>query len=170
MELFVIRHAIAEPLGKENGFSDEKRRLTAEGGNRMREVMKGLAKLGVEFDLILTSPLARAVETAEIVGTAAGLTKKEIKQSVNLAPGASVESLFAEIKGLTGVEAIALIGHQPDLGVLISRIIQSVAGDLSIQLKKGSVCCLNVTETVPTLRGDMVWLLTPRQLRLVAKS
>jgi phosphohistidine phosphatase len=170
MELFVIRHAIAEPLGKENEFSDEKRALTAEGGNRMREVVKGLVKLGVEFDLILTSPLVRAVETAEIVCTAAGLAKKDIKQSGNLAPGASAEHLFAEIKGLAGVEAIALIGHQPDLGGLISRIIQSDAGAISIQLKKGSVCCLNVTETVPTLRGDLVWLLTPRQLRLVAKA
>lgn len=170
MELFVIRHAIAEPLGKENEFSDEKRALTAEGRSRMREVVKGLVKLGVEFDLILTSPLARAVETAEIVATAAGLTKKEIKLSGNLAPGASVEPLFAEIKGLAGFEAIALIGHQPDLGGLISRIIQSDAGALSIQLKKGSVCCLNVTETVPALRGDLVWLLTPRQLRLFAKA
>ena len=170
MELFVIRHAIAEPLGRRNEFTDEKRALIVEGRNRMREVVKGLIKLGVEFDLILTSPLARAVETAEIIATAVGLSKKEIKQSVNLAPGASAEHLFAEIKSHAGVEAIALIGHQPDLGGLISRIIQSGGGALSIQLKKGSVCCLSVTETVPTLRGDMVWLLTPRQLRLVAKA
>ena len=170
MELFVIRRAIAEPLGKENDFSDEKRALTVEGRNRMREVVKGLVKLGVEFDLIMTSPLARAVETAEIVATGVGLSKKEIKQSGNLAPGAPAEQLFAEIKSHAGAEAIALIGHQPDLGGLISRITQSDGGPVSIQLKKGGVCCLNVTETVPTLRGDMVWLLTPRQLRLVAKA
>lgn len=170
MEIFVIRHAIAEPLGKENEFSDEMRALTAEGRSRMREVVKGLVKLGVELDLILTSPLKRAVETAEIIGTAAGLTKKEVKLSANLAPGASAEDLFAEIKGLAGVEAIALIGHQPDLGDLISRIIHCDAAAPSIQLKKGGACGLNVTETVPTLRGDMIWLMTPRQLRLVAKA
>lgn len=170
MELFVIRHAIAEPLGKENGFSDEKRKLTVEGRNRMREIVKGLVKVGVELDLILTSPLARAIETAEIVATSVGLSKKEIKQSANLAPGASAERLFAEIKSHAGVESIALIGHQPDLGGLVATIIQGDAGSLSIQLKKGGVCCLNVTETVPTLRGDMEWLLTPKQLRLVAKT
>ena len=170
MELFVIRHAIAEPLGKDNEFSDEKRALTVEGRNRMREVVNGLVKLGVEVDLIMTSPLARAVETAEIIAAAVGLSKKEIKHSSNLAPGASVDHLFAEIKSHAGVEAIALIGHQPDLGGLISRIIQGDGSALAIQVKKGSVCCLNVTETVPTLRGDMVWLLTPRQLRLVAKA
>jgi phosphohistidine phosphatase len=169
MELFVIRHGIAEPLGKENEFSDEQRKLTAEGRSRMRDVVKGLAKLGVELDLILTSPLVRAVETAEIVATSLGLTKKEIKQSANLAPGAPVEALFAEVKGYAGVESIALIGHQPDLGALVSTIIHSDVGSLSIQLKKGGICCLNVPETVPALRGDLVWLLTPRQLRLVAK-
>jgi phosphohistidine phosphatase len=170
MELFVIRHGIAEPLGKENGFSDENRKLTVEGCNRMREVVKGLVKLGVQLDLILTSPLERAIQTAEIVATSIGLSKKEIKQTPNLAPGASADALFAEIKSHPGVESIALIGHQPDLSGLVSTIIHSDAGKLSIQLKKGGVCCLDVTERVPTLRGDMLWLLTPRQLRLVAKT
>lgn len=170
MELFIIRHAIAAPLGKENEFSDEKRAITVEGRNRMREVVKGLVKLGVEIDLILTSPLARAVETAEIIAAAVGLSKKDIKQTGNLAPGAFPDNLFAEIKGNAGAEAIALVGHQPDLGGLIARIIQSDGGVLSIQLKKGAVCCINVTETVPALRGDMMWLLTPKQLRLLAKA
>ena len=170
MELFLIRHAIAEPLGKENQFSDDKRALTTEGSSRMREVVKGLVALGVQLDLIMTSPLKRAVQTAEIIATGVGLNKKEIKQSGNLAPGAPAKQLFGEIKTYAGVEAIALIGHQPDLGALISRIIKGDAGSVSIQLKKGGVCCLNVTETVPTLRGDLMWLLTPRQLRLVAKA
>ena len=167
MELFIIRHAIAEPLGKKNEFSDEQRALTTEGRSRMRDIVKGLVKLGVEPDLILTSSLTRAVETAEIVAAEAGLAKSEIRQSPNLAPGASADKLFSEIKGLAAVETIALIGHQPDLGSLISRIIAGKSATIPIQLKKGSVCCLNVTETVPTLRGELVWLLTPRQLRLI---
>ena len=61
MELFIVRHGIAEPLGKGNQFSDEKRVLTNEGRTRMREIAKGFAKLGIEVDLILSSPLARAV-------------------------------------------------------------------------------------------------------------
>jgi phosphohistidine phosphatase len=169
MELFVIRHAIAEPLGKQNEFSDEKRVLTADGRKRMREAINGLIKLGVEIDLILTSPLARAIETAEILAAAAGLGKKDIKHTANLAPGAPAENLFAEIKGHAGDEVVALVGHQPDLGALISKIIQGDGG-LSIQLKKGGVCCVNVTETVPALRGDMLWMLTPKQLRLLAKA
>jgi phosphohistidine phosphatase len=168
MELYVIRHAIAEPLGKGNDFSDEKRSLTDEGRDRMREIAKGLRKLGVEFDLLLTSPLVRAVQTAEIVAGAFAIAKKEIRETVNLVPGASTQELFAELKSQTGVESVVLVGHQPDLGLLISSIIGSAAP--SIQLKKGGICCVNVTETVPALRGDLVWLLTPKQLRLIARS
>ena len=169
MELYVIRHAIAQPLGQQNDFTDEKRALTSEGRDRMREAAKGLRKLEVELDLMLTSPLARAVETAEIVAAALGLGKKEVEQTANLAPGASIDELFAEIKRRTGAESIALIGHQPDLGELISAIVCGGDG-FAIQLKKGSVCLINVTETVPTLRGELMWLLTPKQLRLLAKT
>ena len=169
MELYIIRHAIAQPLGQQNDFTDEKRALTSEGRDRMREAMKGLRKLEVELDLILTSPLVRAVETTEIVAAALEVGKKEIEQTVSLAPGASVDELFAEIKRRAGAESIALIGHQPDLGELISTIVRGDEG-LAMQLKKGSVCLINVTETVPTLRGELMWLLTPKQLRLLAKT
>jgi phosphohistidine phosphatase len=169
MELYIIRHAIAQPLGQKNEFTDEKRALTAEGRDRMREAAKGLRKLGVEFDVVLTSPLTRAVETAEIIADTFGLGKTEIEQTASLAPGASIDELFAEIKRRTGAESIALVGHQPDLGEIISCIAQG--GDsLAIQFKKGSVCCINITETVPSLRGELVWLVTPRQLRLLAKA
>lgn len=170
MELYIIRHAIAEPLGAKNEFSDEKRPLTEEGRSRMHEVAKGLKKLGVELDLILTSPLVRALETAEILAGSLGIHKKEIQQTPALAPGAAAEQLFAEIKNRAGAESIAIVGHQPDLGSLISRITQSSGGVLSIQLKKGGIGCITVTETVPTFRGDLVWLLTPKQLRMLAKA
>lgn len=169
MELYIIRHAIAQQIGRKNDFLDEKRTLTSEGRERMREAARGLRKLGVEFDLILTSPLVRAVETAEIIAHSLGLNKKEIQETVNLAPGASSEELFAEIKGRAGAESIALVGHEPDLGNLISRIVLGSEG-LAVQLKKGSTCLIEVLETVPTIRGKLVWLLTPKQLRLLAKT
>lgn len=170
MELYVIRHAIAEPVGTGYEFSDEKRSLTEEGRSRMRDVVKGLKKLGVQLDLILTSPLVRAAETAEILAGSLGMNKKEIRQTKALAPGADVEQLFAEIKNEAGFESIAVVGHQPDLGHLISRIVQSERCVLSIQLKKGGICCINITERVPTLRGDLTWLLTPKHLRMLAKA
>lgn len=169
MELYVIRHAIAQQLGVENDFADEKRALTSEGRERMREAARGLRKLGAEFDLILTSPLVRAVETAEIIAATQGLSKKDVEQTDNLSPDASTDGLFAEIKRHPGAESIALVGHQPDLGEIISKIVQGNSG-LAIELKKGSVCCINVTETVPTLRGKLVWLCAPKHLRMLAKA
>jgi phosphohistidine phosphatase len=169
MELYFIRHAIAQQLGRKNDFTDEKRTLTSEGRERMREAVKGLHKIGVEFDLVLTSPLVRAVETAEIITSTLGLSKKEIKQTGSLAPGASTEDLFLEIKGHAGAESIALVGHQPDLGEIISKIVQG-NGSLSLELKKGGVCSVKVSETVPVLRGSLLWLLWPKHLRALAKS
>lgn len=169
MELYIIRHAIAHQLGKKNSFTDKKRALTADGRDRMREIAKGLRKLGVELDLIMTSPMERAVETAEIVAAALKLDKKNIVQTDNLKPNASSTGLISELKKRSGIEAIAIVGHQPDLGKLVAKIVKS-RGDFSIQFKKGSVCCIEVTETVPTLRGSLMWLLTPKQLRLLAKS
>ena len=168
MDLYIIRHAIAHPLGQKNEFTDEKRALTSEGRDRMRDVAKGLKKMGVELDLLLTSPLVRAVETAEIVAGALGLGKKEMAETPNLAPGASAEDLFAEIKRRNGAESIGLVGHQPDLGMLLSRIVQG-GDNLGVQLKKGSVCMVSVHETVPTLHGDLMWMLTPKQLRMFSK-
>ena len=169
MELYVIRHAIAQPLDKKNDFTDEKRDLTSEGRDRMREAARGLRKLGVELDLILTSPLVRAVETADVVAETLGVAKKDVRQTTNLAPGAAIEMLVAELKTHTGVEAVALVGHQPDLGDIIASII-GCNGGMAIELKKGSVCAINVTETVPMLRGTMQWLWMPKQLRLFGKG
>jgi len=170
MELIIVRHGIAEPLGKKNEFSDEKRVLTLEGRNRMREIAKGLVKLGVEVDSVLCSPLSRALETAEIVAAGVGFNKKDISTTENLSPGATCEGLFAEIKSHPGAETVLLVGHQPDLGILISKITHGIGNAASIQLKKGSICSINITETVPTLRGEMMWLLNPRQLRLIGKT
>ncbi|HWO01952.1 MAG TPA: phosphohistidine phosphatase SixA [Blastocatellia bacterium] len=169
MELYLIRHGLAQQLGLKNDFTDEKRTLTSEGRDRMREVARGLRKLGVQLDLLLTSPLVRATETAEIVADALGISKKEIVQTDNLAPGASVDQLFAEIKSHTGVESVGLVGHQPDLGEMLAKIVQA-NNKSSIDLKKGSACCINVVETVPSLHGQLVWLMTPKQLRLLARG
>ncbi|HVF92280.1 MAG TPA: phosphohistidine phosphatase SixA [Blastocatellia bacterium] len=168
MELYIIRHAIAQPLGNKNDFTDEARALTSEGRDKMRDVARGMRKLGLELDLILTSPLVRAVETAEILASVFGESKKDIEQTGNLAPGASSGELFAELKGWTGVESVALVGHQPDLGELICKVVGSDGG-FFLELKKGGVCCITVTETVPDIHGALSWLMTPKQMRLLSK-
>ena len=169
MNLYLVRHGIAQPLGQKNDFADESRTLTAQGRDRMREVAKGIRKLGIRLDLIITSPLARAVETAQIIAETLGLDETMVEFSDNLAPGGSFDELFAEIKQQKRTESLALVGHQPSIGSLAGRII---AGDssLALPLKKGGMCCINITETVPSYRGNLVWALTPKQLRLIGKA
>src|SRR5215831_8942870 len=167
MDLYIIRHGLAHPLGQKNDFTDEKRTLTAQGRDRIREVAKGLRKLEVRPEMVLTSPLARAQETAELVADQLGVDKQMLVTTENLAPGSTFEELLAEIKE-KHVESIALIGHEPDLGELAGFLI---AGDdsVALPLRKGGVCCINVTETIPSFKGTLVWLLTPKQLRIIGK-
>jgi phosphohistidine phosphatase len=168
MELYLIRHAIAEPVGETNEFLDEKRKLTAEGRERMQQAALGLRTLGIKFDLILTSPLYRAIETAEIIADALEIDRSLIYTTSALVPGATAASLTNAIRKQTA-ESIALVGHQPDLGQAISRIVSGYP-DAAIQFRKGSVCAITVTETAPTIRGTLSWLLTSKQLRLIGKS
>jgi phosphohistidine phosphatase len=169
MDLYLVRHGIAQALGQENDFRDENRPLTVQGREKMREAAKGLKKLSIRLDLILTSPLVRAVETARMLGEGLGIDESMIEQTVNLVPGGQFNDLLAELKQQRRAESIALVGHEPTLGALAARLI-SGRSDFPIPLKKGSVCCVNITETVPVFRGTLAWILTSKQLRLIGKS
>ena len=137
MELYAIRHAIAQELGEKNEFNDHKRALTNDGRSKMREIARGLARLGVRVDLILTSPLVRAVETADILAEGLEVKKDEIKQTQHLKPGSLPDELFNEIK-TSWASSIALVGHKPDLGDIISRIVAG-SGGLAAEIKKGEI-------------------------------
>src|SRR5262249_10447119 len=148
MELYIIRHGLAHPLGQKNDFTDEKRTSTSQGRDRIREIAKGLRKRDVRPELVLTSPLIRAQETAEIVADSLGVDKQMLVTTPHLAPDSPFEELLVEIKE-KHVESIALVGHEPDLGELAGLII-SGEDQVALPLRKGGVCCINITATVPT--------------------
>ncbi|MGH9762118.1 MAG: phosphohistidine phosphatase SixA [Blastocatellia bacterium] len=168
MEIYLIRHGIAHPLGQKNEFTDEKRTLTPQGRERMREVARGLRRLGIKLDLIMSSTLARAEETANIVAEAMGIDEKLIVKTANLAPGARISDITSEIKQQNVPRSVALVGHEPLLGYLAGALACRDSHS-SIPLKKGGACFIEVVETVPEFRGNLVWLATPRQLRLIGK-
>lgn len=162
IELYLIRHAIAEERG-EQWPDDSKRPLTASGNKRMRSAAKGLAKSGVELDVILTSPLVRARQTAEIVAAAQRLAPSIVSIAA-LAPGGRYGDLMGELKRYARRERIALVGHEPDLGALAGRL----AGlRRSIEFKKGAVCRIDVDAVPPTARGLLRWLVPPAMLRAI---
>jgi phosphohistidine phosphatase len=159
-ELYLVRHGVAEERG-EAWPDDAKRPLTDEGMSRLRKVTRGLAELGVSLDAILTSPLVRARQTADIL--AAGLDPTPVVVTVDaLAPGGAYAALVAELGKHARRTRVALVGHEPGIGELAARLIGSRH---PIEFKKGAVCRIDLDELPPNGPGDLRWLLPPKILR-----
>jgi phosphohistidine phosphatase len=164
-ELYVIRHGVAEERG-EKWPDDAKRPLTEDGIDRLRKEARGLMKAGVNFDLILTSPLTRARQTAEVLG--AGLDPRPALTNVDsLSPDGSYAAVMSDLGKHSRKERIALVGHEPSIGELAARLIGSRH---PIPFKKGAVCCIEVDALPPADPGSLKWFLSPKLLRALAKG
>lgn len=160
MNIYIIRHAIAVDQETPGYESDSERPLTDKGRQKMRQIAKGLRGLGVEFDLILSSPYVRARETAEILADVFKI-KKKITFSENLIPLGNPELLIGEINESYSVDSIALVGHEPYLSTLVGILVAENA-KLDITLKKGGVCYLSADDLHHRdHRATLEWLLTP---------
>jgi phosphohistidine phosphatase len=163
-ELYLIRHAIAEARG-DAWPDDSKRPLSEDGSDRLRKEARGLARLDVAVDLILSSPLVRAKQTAEIVAAALD-SRPPIMNIDSLAPGGSYAALVADLEKHARKHAIALVGHEPGIGELAARLIGSRH---PIEFKKGAVCRIDLDEIPPSGPGDLRWMLTPKILRSIKR-
>jgi phosphohistidine phosphatase len=163
-EIYLIRHGVAEERG-DAWPDDAKRPLTDDGMSRMRKSVRGLARLGIAMDAVLTSPLVRARQTAEIV--AAGLSPRPSLVTIDsLAPGGSFADVIADLEKHVRKTRIALVGHEPNIGELAARLIGSRH---PIEFKKGAVCRIDVEALPPSGPGDIRWLLTPKIMRAIRK-
>ena len=162
MDLYIIRHAIAVDEATSD-YEDSERPLTDKGRKKMRQIAKGLRTLGVELDLILSSPYVRARDTAEILADVFKM-RDRILFSDNLIPLQRPELLISEINEKHQVDSLALVGHEPHLSSLIGQLV-SESSKIEMTLKKGGVCYL----TADNLHDQdhpatLEWLLTPRIL------
>jgi phosphohistidine phosphatase len=169
MNLLVIRHAIAEDretFGR-TGQDDELRPLTSEGRRKMKEVARGLHGLVPDLDVLATSPLVRAAQTAEIVAKAYG--QKETAEAAQLRPSAPPQSLleWLEKHGTDSREpdsAVAVVGHEPHLGMFVSWLLTGRQRSF-VELKKGGACLLELDASMKPTHAKLLWLLSPAQLR-----
>ena len=159
MNLYVIRHAIAVDEGTSDYESDSQRPLTDKGRRKMRQIARALRSLGVEFDLILSSPYVRARETAEILADVFKM-KKKILFSDNLIPLGNPELLITEVNEKHSVDSLAVVGHEPHLSTFVGLLVAETA-KIDITLKKGGVCCLSADDLHHEHRATLEWLLTP---------
>jgi phosphohistidine phosphatase len=167
MDLYLLRHGIAEELSSSDRKPDSERVLTAEGARKMRRIAKGMKATGLSFDLILSSPLPRARQTAEIAAQAYGL-RRSVEMTPNLAPQGDPRRLMDELNERRArCKTVLLVGHEPYLSRLISQL---VAGDdsLSLELKKGGLGRLSARKLRYGRCATLNFLLTPRQLRSLA--
>lgn len=166
IELYLVRHGVAGERGP--AFPDDRLRpLTDEGITRFRQGVKGLVAMGVTIDLVLTSPLVRARQTAELL--VAGLpTHPRLDTLDALAPGGRVPLIMEAItqRSRQRQSHIALVGHEPDLGELAVRLLGARG---SIPFKKGGVCCIELQGRLAGGPGTLLWHLPPRVLRRLAR-
>ncbi len=161
--LYLVRHATAADQG---GLypTDASRPLTDEGIARWRLQVRGLGNLEVEIDHVLTSPLLRCRQTADLLAEGLG-GRAAVTVVEALRPGGLLDEAVAALDGCRQSRGVALVGHEPSIGQLAALLLGAHA---SIPFKKGSVCRIDVVSLPPRGAGTLVWFLPPKALRALA--
>lgn len=167
MNIHLLRHGIAAALGHENNFRDEQRALTPEGIAKMREAAQGLKRLQTNFDVIATSPLIRARQTAEIVADALKF-RQSLDEWDELVPEGAVDAVLGRLNEFRECKSLLLVGHQPSIGCIASYLVFGDAR-VSLPFKKGAVFCVQVNNP-PPWAGELSWMLPSRMLRQIAET
>ena len=162
MELLIIRHAIAFERNRDHWADDAARPLSPAGIRRSRKAAAGLKELCKVPDRLLTSPLIRARQTAEILTEVAGWPPAEMAPELKPGAGAAaVLTLLAKDRS----KRIAIVGHQPDLSALLTACLLRNHSTLPIEMKKNAVACLSIDGKARVGSAALKWLATPRILR-----
>jgi phosphohistidine phosphatase len=161
-ELYLVRHGVAEQRG-DAWPDDSKRPLTAQGTMRFRKAARRLAGFGVSIDVVLTSPLVRARQTADILASA---FDAHVVTSEALAPGGSHQAILAELEKQSKRSSLALVGHEPDIGQLAARLC---GARHALEFKKGAICRIDVETLPPGNPGALRWFIPPRMLRALGR-
>jgi phosphohistidine phosphatase len=161
MILYFLRHASAgEHLI--NPKKDEKRALDKEGIEQCGFVGRALTALDVQVDMIVSSPLKRCTQTASLVGNELGYEGK-LQLDAGLRPSASLGDFRKLLEKYARLEAIMVVGHNPNLSQFLGSMISDSGCEASLELKKGAVAKVEMRRTSGTLQ----WCLTPKAIRAI---
>ena len=160
MEVFIVRHGIAEDMSRSR--QDKDRALTEDGKQRMKEAARGFRHLQHEVGRIFTSPLVRARQTAEILGTH---LKKKVEDMKELAPGNDAAAVCKQLKTLGKVQSVMVVGHEPNCSDLVSYLLDTPHA-VETDFKKGAICLIE-TDSLDAGSGRLIWHLPPKALRLI---
>jgi phosphohistidine phosphatase len=166
MELYIVRHGIAIDREDPKSPPDPDRYLTEEGIEKTKQVAKGVAALGVEPDLLISSPYVRAMQTAEIFATALEYPKQKIRTTDLLKPGAEPGLFYKELAKDKDSAIVFCFGHAPQLDDLVAAGLGTKHHVTS--LKKAGIAALELKRISPP-SGELLWLSTPKLLRKAGK-
>ncbi len=155
MILYFLRHGLAGERDAWQG-DDSERPLTKKGIDHMKASVQCFKKMGVKVDCILSSPLKRAVQTARIAAKALDM---DIVEDARLGYGFDLNALGQIIAEHPGIQAMMLVGHEPDF----SSTVGALCGGGDVLLKKGGMARVELVDG-PELKGQLVWLLPPKIL------
>jgi phosphohistidine phosphatase len=153
MRLYLIRHGDAGDTMSWKA-DDAERPLTEKGAERFADLARSLVAGGLKVDAVVTSPLLRARQTAELLAAAAGVAV--VEEDLRVGPGFDAEALRAILGEHAKVDRIAFVGHEPDMSALVSTLI----GGGRIAFKKGAVARIDA-EDARVLDGMLVYLAVP---------
>jgi phosphohistidine phosphatase len=164
VKLYLLRHGIAFPHGTPD-YAEDERPLTPEGIDRMKQVARGLARLELNLDRIVTSPLPRALQTAQLAAEA--MDRAEALQTSDiLLPGRRAESIASWLADQDDA-ALMLVGHNPALSDLVSLLLVGRVGSLSFELRCAGVAALARDE--PGEPYTLDWIARPRLLKRIGR-
>ena len=156
MELWLVRHAVAADRDEFDG-PDAERPLTEKGRRRFRAFCEWLAGETPMPQVVVTSPLLRAVETAALLARESGLKKSEIVSTDRLAPGADLQALLGFVRDQPA-ELVALVGHEPDF----SHYLAGIIGGGEFAFGKGFVAAIDFPSAPAVGTGRLRWFVGPK--------
>lgn len=163
-ELYLMRHGIAADSDDATPGDDPERPLTPEGKLKLRAIARGLEVAGTEPDWIVSSPLKRAVETAEIIAAELAPTAV-VEHCESLAPGMlTAQKLISFLSKRAERSRILVVGHEPSLSELASELM-GASQRANLAFRKGGCCLITFDEFPPKSPGLLNWWLTPRLMR-----
>jgi phosphohistidine phosphatase len=166
VDVYLVRHAIAERRDPVRWPDDSVRPLTVDGIERFRRAARGLRRIVPAVDLVLASPYARAWHTAEILRDEAGWPTRE--------PCSALEAVKQPAAGLESLQrygddsSVALVGHKPYLSSLASLLLAGDEAAVALELKKGGVARLSLDGAARPESALLRWSISPKVLRLLA--
>ena len=168
MEVILIRHAKAEARDANSWPDDDQRPLTVEGRAEQRAAARAMKKMGIKFDFLVTSPLLRARETADLV--AKGYRWTEAPQvAEELGHEYSVGAVVKFLAKFPPNSAVALVGHEPDLSDLTGALISKNC-DVNIAVKKSGVVGIEFDGPAEAGKGTLLYHLKPGHLRKLGEA